>query len=84
MLQVMFDKGVDINIIDFLGNILFIDVLDFYLYDYVFFLFECGVDFEIKVDNGWMMGNQLQCFFDRVKVGSDEYKKFNEIKDVFI
>ncbi|MBF4109299.1 ankyrin repeat domain-containing protein [Enterobacter cloacae] len=83
-LQAMLDKGADINNTDSLGNTLLIDALDFHSYDHVLLLLELGADPEIKADNGWTMGNQLQRFLDRAKVGSDEYKKLNEIKDVLI
>lgn len=83
-LQAMLDKGADINVTDSLGNTLLIDALDFHSYDHVLLLLERGADPEIKADNGWTMGNQLQRFLNRAKEGSDEYKKLNEIKEALI
>ncbi|MCF8581190.1 ankyrin repeat domain-containing protein [Enterobacter ludwigii] len=83
-LQAMLDKGADINVTDSLGNTLLIDALDFHSYDHVLLLLERGADPEIKADNGWTMGNQLQHFLSRAKEGSDEYKKLNEIKEALI
>lgn len=83
-LQSMLDAGANINITDSLGNTLLIDALDFHSYDHVLLLLQRGADPEIRADNGWTMGNQLERFLNRAKAGSDDYKKLNEIKDTLI
>ncbi len=39
---------------------------------------------EIRANNGWTMGNQLERFLKRAKAGSDEYQKLTEIKEKLI
>ncbi|WP_376752621.1 ankyrin repeat domain-containing protein [Cronobacter dublinensis] len=83
-LKTMLDAGANINITDSLGNTLLIDALDFHSYDHVLLLLERGADPEIRADNGWTMGNQLERLLKRAKAGSDEYKTLNEIKNKLI
>ncbi|EOC1350731.1 ankyrin repeat domain-containing protein [Cronobacter dublinensis] len=83
-LKTMLDAGANINITDSLGNTLLIDALDFHSYDHVLLLLERGADPEIRADNGWTMGNQLERLLKRAKAGSDEYKTLNEIKNMLI
>ncbi|WP_426713260.1 ankyrin repeat domain-containing protein [Cronobacter muytjensii] len=83
-LKTMLDAGANINITDSLGNTLLIDALDFHSYDHVLLLLERGADPEIRADNGWTMGNQLERFLKRAKEGSDEYQKLTEIKEKLI
>ncbi|QBC02385.1 ankyrin repeat domain-containing protein [Enterobacter cloacae] len=83
-LQAMLDQGSNINVIDSLGETLLIDALDYGAYDHVLLLLQRGANPEIKAESGWSMGNQLQLELDRVKEGSELYKKLNEIKEALI
>ncbi|HEO9143299.1 MULTISPECIES: ankyrin repeat domain-containing protein [Enterobacter] len=83
-LKVMLDRGGNINITDSLGNTLLIDAFDFHSYDHVFLLLERGADPDIRADNGWTLGNQLQRFLRKTKKDSDEYKDLIAIKESLI
>ncbi|MCF8581191.1 ankyrin repeat domain-containing protein [Enterobacter ludwigii] len=83
-LQAMLDQGSNINVIDSVGETLLIDALDYGAYDHVLLLLQRGANPEIKAESGWSMGNQLQLELDRVKEGSELYKKLNEIKEALI
>ncbi|MCQ4444485.1 ankyrin repeat domain-containing protein [Enterobacter cloacae] len=83
-LKVMLDRGGNINITDSLGNTLLIDAFDFHSYDHVFLLLEHGADPDIRADNGWTLGNQLQRFLEKAKKDSDEYKDLIAIKESLI
>lgn len=83
-LKVMLDRGGNINITDSLGNTLLIDAFDFHSYDHVFLLLERGADPDIRADNGWTLGNQLQRFLEKAKKDSDEYKDLIAIKESLI
>ncbi|WP_049018301.1 ankyrin repeat domain-containing protein [Enterobacter cloacae] len=83
-LKVMLDRGGNINITDTLGNTLLIDAFDFHSYDHVFLLLERGADPDIRADNGWTLGNQLQRFLEKTKKDSDEYKDLIAIKESLI
>ncbi|MGG7522474.1 ankyrin repeat domain-containing protein [bacterium BS0013] len=83
-LEVMLDKGSNIDVADSLGETLLIDALDYGAYDHVLLLLQRGANPEIKAESGWSMGNQLQLELDRVKEGSELYKKLNEIKEALI
>ena len=80
----MLDRGGNINITDSLGNTLLIDAFDFHSYDHVFLLLERGADPDIRADNGWTLGNQLQRFLRKTKKDSDEYKDLIAIKESLI
>lgn len=82
--KVMLDRGGNINITDSLGNTLLIDAFDFHSYDHVFLLLERGADPDIRADNGWTLGNQLQRFLEKAKKDSDEYKDLIAIKESLI
>ncbi|WP_371128417.1 ankyrin repeat domain-containing protein [Enterobacter cloacae] len=83
-LKVMLDRGGNINITDSLGNTMLIDAFDFHSYDHVFLLLERGADPDIRADNGWTLGNQLQRFLRKAKKDSDEYKDLIAIKESLI
>ncbi|NJQ18127.1 ankyrin repeat domain-containing protein [Pantoea sp. LS15] len=83
-LEVMLDKGSNIDVADSLGETLLIDALDYGAYDHVLLLLQRGANPEIKAESGWSMGNQLQLELDRAKEGSELYKKLNEIKEALI
>ncbi|MBM1022326.1 ankyrin repeat domain-containing protein [Enterobacter sp. A11] len=83
-LKVMLDRGGNINITDSLGNTMLIDAFDFHSYDHVFLLLERGADPDIRADNGWTLGNQLQRFLRKTKKDSDEYKDLIAIKESLI
>ncbi|ROW49377.1 Accessory protein, partial [Cronobacter malonaticus] len=68
-LKTMLDAGANINITDSLGNTLLIDALDYGKHDHVLLLLDRGADPEIKADNGWTMGNQLQRLLNGAKEG---------------
>ncbi|HDT2074493.1 ankyrin repeat domain-containing protein [Enterobacter cloacae] len=83
-LEAMLDRGANINITDSLNSSLLFEALNYHAYDHVILLLKRGADTEIRAKNGWAMGNQLQRYLERAKEGSDEYKKLNEIKELFI
>lgn len=83
-LEVMLDKGSNIDVADSLGETLLIDALDYGAYDHVLLLLQRGANPEIKAESGWSMGNQLQLELDRAKEGSELYKKLDEIKEALI
>ncbi|ELY2666901.1 ankyrin repeat domain-containing protein [Cronobacter sakazakii] len=83
-LKTMLDAGANINITDSLGNTLLIDALDYGKHDHVLLLLDRGADPEIKADNGWTMGNQLQRLLNGAKEGSEHYQSLNEIKEKLI
>ncbi|EPN4911643.1 TPA: ankyrin repeat domain-containing protein [Enterobacter cloacae] len=83
-LKAMLDRGSNIDITDSLGETLLINAFDFHSYDHVFLLLERGADPDIRADNGWALGNQLQRFLERAKKDSDEYKNLIAIKESLI
>jgi ankyrin repeat protein len=83
-LEVMLDKGSNIDVADSLGKTLLIDALDYGAYDHVLLLLQRGANPEIKAESGWSMGNQLQLELERAQECSELYKKLNEIKEALI
>ncbi|EGT5683494.1 ankyrin repeat domain-containing protein [Cronobacter turicensis] len=83
-LKAMLDAGANINVTDELNSSLVFEALNFHAYDHVLLLLERGADPEIRANNGWTMGNQLERFLKRAKAGSDEYQKLTEIKEKLI
>jgi hypothetical protein len=80
-LKVMLDRGGNINITDSLGNTLLIDAFDFHSYDHVFLLLERGADPDIRADNGWTLGNQLQRFLRKAKKTATSIKTLLLLKN---
>lgn len=83
-LQAMLDRGADVNSTNSLGKTLVFDALDNQSYDHVILLLDRGADPAIKSKNGWSMSNALADALDRLKEGSEQYEKLNEIKETLI